>query len=166
MSILTEIARSIAGSPLNEIATDLLRNVPGLPPIVQTVHIFSVACVMASIVMIDLRVLGFALPSQSPQEMIRRLMPWFWTALVLLALSGLMFVFARPRRYFVNPVFGAKFAFLALALFFTLIVQRLVRTSANPALAKSMAALSLLAWFGVVLAGRWIAYADYLFPPE
>lgn len=28
------------------------------------------------------------------------------------------------------------------------------------------AALSLTAWLGVVMAGRWIAYADYLFPPE
>jgi hypothetical protein len=26
--------------------------------------------------------------------------------------------------------------------------------------------LNLIAWSGVVLAGRWIAYADYLFPPE
>jgi hypothetical protein len=29
-----------------------------------------------------------------------------------------------------------------------------------------IAALSLLLWIGVVLAGRWIAYVDYLFPPE
>ena len=30
--------------------------------------------------------------------------------------------------------------------------------------AKAIAATSLLLWIGVVLAGRWIAYADYLFP--
>jgi len=166
MSVFTQIAQSIAGSPVNHLATDLLRNVPGLPPIMQTVHIFSIACVMASIVMIDLRVLGLAVPSQSPQEMVRRLMPWLWTALVLLALSGLMFVVARPRRYFVNPVFGAKFALLALAIFFTVIVQRLVKKSSNAAFTKLAAAFSLMAWIGVVLAGRWIAYADYLFPPE
>ena len=29
--------------------------------------------------------------------------------------------------------------------------------------ARVIAAVSLVLWIGVVLAGRWIAYADYLF---
>ncbi|HKR37695.1 MAG TPA: hypothetical protein VJT10_22820 [Steroidobacteraceae bacterium] len=29
---------------------------------------------------------------------------------------------------------------------------------------RAIAAASLLLWTGVVFAGRWIAYADYLFP--
>jgi hypothetical protein len=36
----------------------------------------------------------------------------------------------------------------------------------NAATARSIALVSLLLWIGVVLAGRWIAYADYLFPAE
>ena len=32
--------------------------------------------------------------------------------------------------------------------------------------ARVIAAVSMLLWIGVVLAGRWIAYADYLFVPE
>jgi hypothetical protein len=31
---------------------------------------------------------------------------------------------------------------------------------------KAVAALSLLLWIGVVMAGRWIAYRDYIFPIE
>ena len=31
---------------------------------------------------------------------------------------------------------------------------------------KLIAAISLLLWICVVLAGRWIAYVDYLFPEE
>jgi hypothetical protein len=31
---------------------------------------------------------------------------------------------------------------------------------------KVIAAVSLLLWVCVVLAGRWIAYVDYLFPEE
>jgi hypothetical protein len=30
--------------------------------------------------------------------------------------------------------------------------------------AKAMASVSLVLWVMVVLAGRWIAYAEYLFP--
>ena len=42
----------------------LLSNVPGLPPIVQTVHLLGIAVIMSSVVLLDLRVLGLALPSQ------------------------------------------------------------------------------------------------------
>ena len=30
---------------------------------------------------------------------------------------------------------------------------------------KAIAAVSLVLWISVVMAGRWIAYSDYLFPP-
>lgn len=163
---LMHLAQSIAASALQDVVVGWLRNVPGLPPIVQTVHILSVACVMASIVMIDLRLLGLAVPSQSPEEMARRLMPWLWTALSLLLLSGAMFVIARPHRYFLNPVFGIKLALLMVAIACSTMVRRLIQSGSHSVLLKAAASLSLLAWLGVVLAGRWIAYSDYLFMPE
>jgi hypothetical protein len=47
------------------------------------------------------------------------------------------------------------------------VLQRMQRKSSTPTVAmKLVGALSLLAWLGVVLAGRWIAYADYLIAPE
>lgn len=150
----------------------LLAQVPGFPPIIQTVHILSVSAVMGSIVLIDLKVLGLALPSQSTGELVRRLMPWTWWALPTLAVSGLVFVFAQPHRYVVNPVFGLKFAMLAPAIILATLFQRATvkdvrfweASRGRRASAKLIAALSLLLWIGVVMAGRWIAYADYLFP--
>ena len=165
--ILREVARSIATSPIHDLAIDWLRNVPGLPPIVQTIHILSIGCIMGSIVFIDLRVLGLAVPSQSIPEMLRRLMPWVWASLVLLFLSGAMFVVARPTRYFVNPVFGIKFALLIPAVVLAVTMQRMFAKNPAPrASVKAVAAISLLLWFGVVMAGRWIAYRDYIFPVE
>jgi hypothetical protein len=164
--ILVDLPRVIAASPVNELIVWSLRNVPGLPPIVQTIHLLSIAVVMGSIVMVNLKVLGIALPNQNTSEMMRRLMPWTWWALLLLLLSGLVFVIARPRRYFVNPVFGIKFALLGIAVVCTLLLQRLHRNAPTSLAIKVTAAVSLCAWLGVVLAGRWIAYADYLFPPE
>jgi hypothetical protein len=163
---LLEAARVIAASPVNEFVVGALRNVPGLPPIVQTVHILSIAVVMASIVMIDLKVLGIALPNQQLPEMMRRLLPWTWWALPVLFVSGAVFVIGRPRRYFVNPVFGLKFALLAVAVTATYLLQRVQTDATVRGSAKLLAAVSLFSWLGVMLAGRWIAYADYLFPPE
>jgi uncharacterized protein DUF6644 len=163
---LSHLAREIATSSLHDHIVHWLRTVPGLPPIVQTVHILSIACVAGSIAMIDLRVLGFAVPSQDPREMIRRLMPWMWTALVLLFLSGATFVVTRPARYFANPVFAIKFALLIPAIALSAVLARLHRnTSISTLPLKAMAGLSLTLWIGVMLAGRWIAYADYIFPP-
>lgn len=171
---LAGLAKSLAGSDAHDAAVYLLSNVPGLPPIVQTFHILAIAAILGCVVMVDLRMLGLALRSQHPAALLRRWMPWVWWSLPVLAASGLMFVLARPGRYFVNPVFAIKFALLLPALVVTLALQLLSRRVGNlwdrPSglrrLAQAGAALSLLLWVGVVLAGRWIAYADYLFPPE
>ena len=144
----------------------LLSNVPGLPPIVQTVHLLGIAVIMSSVVLLDLRILGLALPSQDVQELTRRVMPWVWWTLPVMLLSGSMFVFARPQRYFTNPIFGLKFALLVPAIALAAVLHLLsVRTPGSRS-TKVIAAVSLLLWVGVVLAGRWIAYVDYLFPEE
>src|SRR5262245_55254858 len=58
---LAELARALVGSPPNRLALYLLGNVPGFPPMVQTVHLLSIAAIMGSIVLINLRLLGLAL---------------------------------------------------------------------------------------------------------
>ncbi len=119
------LATALAESQARELSVYLLGNVPGLPPIVQAFHIFGIAVVMASIVMVDLRFLGLAVPSQNISEMVRRLMPWTWWALLLNAATGSVFVIARPLRYFYNPIFAWKLTFLVPAVALAVIVHRL-----------------------------------------
>ena len=126
---------------------------------------------MGSVVMVDLRLLGLAVPSQSVSEMIGRLMPWTWWALSLNLVTGLLFVVARPGRYFFNPVFGIKFALLVPAVVLAFVIHRLSirkpgyweRSPVRLVSARVIAVVSLALWVGVVLSGRWIAYSDYLF---
>jgi hypothetical protein len=170
--VLVDLSRALTASPFGLVARSLLRNVRGFAPIIQTVHILSVAAVMGSVVLVDLKVLGLALPSQPTSELTRRLMPWTWWALLSLASSGLVSVFARPERYLLNPVFGLKFAMLTPAIILAVLLQRASakdvhfweQSRGRRASAKTIAAFSLLLWLGVAMAGRWIAYADYLFP--
>ena len=81
-------------------------------------------------------------------------------------LSGLPFVFARPQRYFTNPVFGLKFALLLPSIALAALLHVVTVRKPDYRGTKVIAAFSLLLWIGVVLAGRWIAYADYLLPEE
>jgi hypothetical protein len=151
---------------VHDLVVYLLSNVPGLPPIVQTVHLLGIAVIMSSVVLLDLRILGLALPTQDVQELTRRVMPWVWWTLPVMLLSGSMFVFARPQRYFTNPIFGLKFALLLPAIALAAVLHFVSVRKPDDWRTKLVAALSLLLWVSVVLAGRWIAYADYLFPEE
>jgi hypothetical protein len=166
MGVLADLARSIGSSGLHDTAVHLLSTVPGLPPIVQTVHLLGIAVVMSSVVLLDLRILGLALPSQGVPELARRVMPWVWWTLPLMLLSGLPFVLARPQRYFTNPIFGLKFAMLLPAVALAAVLHIVSVRKPDSWSTRLTAAISLLLWIGVVLAGRWIAYADYLFPEE
>lgn len=170
-SVITDIARAIAGTALSEAIYQTLGTVRGVAPIVQTIHILSVTALMASVVFVNLRVLGLAVPSQQLSEMIRRLMPWTWGGLLLLLLTGSTFVVALPDRYLHNPVLGIKISMLIPAVVLAVAFSRLSArednywdaSSARRRRARVMASVSLLLWMAVVLAGRWIAYASYLF---
>lgn len=144
---------------------ELLREVPGLPPVIQAVHILGIAVVMATFVVPHLKVLGVAAFGQSYREMIVRLSPWGWWTLGVMFLSGAVFVVARPFRYVHNPIVAIKFSCLALAVTLSLTTRsRGARAAPDFRNAhKALAALSIVAWVGVILAGRWIAYVDYLF---
>jgi hypothetical protein len=159
-----DLARALAATPLPGLALYLLSNVPGFPPIVQTIHLLSISAIMGSVVLIDLKVLGLALPHQGTRELIRRLMPWTWAALPLLALSGLVFIVAQPHRYFDNPMFRLKFTLLVPAIALAAVFH--ASDLKDGKLAKLLAAVSLCLWLGVAMAGRWIAYVDYLWPVE
>ncbi len=172
--MLNDIAGWIGNSQLREFSVWMLSNVPGLPPVLQTIHILAITAVMGSIVIVDLRVLGLAVPSQHINEMVVRLRYWTLGGVVFAFLSGIWFVLARPNRYFFNPVFQIKFSLLAPALLLTFIFYHLTSQSENywsstmrhKVIGKLLAFSSLLLWLGVVMAGRWVAYSEYLFWPE
>lgn len=169
----TNIGALLDGSFLQAGALWALQTIPGFPPIIQTVHILGIAVVMGSVVMLDLRILGLAVPSQKIAEMTNRLLPWLWWALAVNLLSGAFFLFARPNRYFSNPIFAWKISFLIPAVLLTLFFHLMSRqqkgywelNSRRLWSARVIALFSLGLWIMVALAGRWIAYVEYIYYP-
>ncbi len=98
-------------------------------------------------------------------------MPWTWWAFLTLFLSGMVFVIARPDRYFSNPIAGWKLVLLLPTVLTALWLQWPVRsqpdywqqTRARQRVAQVFAAIILLLLIGIIFAGRWIAYTDYLY---
>ena len=167
------LAQALAESQTSELMVYLLGNVPGLPPIAQSFHILGIATVVGSIVMVDLKFLGLALPGQNVSEMIRRLLPWTWCALGVNFATGILFVLARPIRYFYNPIATFKFSMLLVAVALAFTVYWMNRrehgfweaSAGRLRGARIIAAVSIMAWIGVMLGGRWIAYSEYITDP-
>ncbi|HKB63354.1 MAG TPA: DUF6644 family protein [Burkholderiales bacterium] len=135
-------------------------------PTVQTVHILSVAAVLSSVLMIDLRLMGVLGRDQPLARVSERFRPVIWWTLPVLLATGAVMIIGEPARSLANPVFQLKMVLLVAAIVVTLSYQ--VPLGANPAFwegssgrrgaAQLIAVLSLALWAGIVFAGRWIAY--------
>jgi hypothetical protein len=134
-------------------------------PTVQTIHILSIALVIVSALMIDLRLLGIIAVDQPLERVSARFLPFVWWPLLALLATGAIMIIGEPARSLENPVFQLKMTLLVGALIVTAIVQFLTR---RPSLREgagrprvgtyAVVVLSLLLWTGIVFAGRWIAY--------
>lgn len=143
-----------------------IQNVYWIIPTVQTVHILAIATVMASVVMLDFRLLGVTARSQTLPEVAHRFLPWVWGAVAVLLASGSILITAEPGRDLLNEVFYLKMSLLACVLALTFGFQVLVRREGafwehRRVIARVTAVVSLALWVGIVFCGRWIAYVAH-----
>lgn len=137
-------------------------------PLSQSTHILGVAVVMISIGMLNLRLLRLAGTNRSFADLTERLMPWIWTALAVLFVTGAVQTIAEPSRELLNNTFRLKMALLAVVIAISAAYQITTRNEPRyweisperRRLAKLLAVVSLLLWIGVLAAGRLIAYVD------
>ena len=137
-------------------------------PAVQTVHILAIAVVMGSVVIINLRVLGLVSPSQSIDALARRFVAPAGGAILILAITGALMIAGEPTRAIFRYVFWAKMTLLVLALGLTAAMLNGLRNTGaaadpsqrTPPLYRGLALVGLLVWVGIIVAGRWIGYAD------
>ncbi len=144
----------------------VIQNVLWIIPLVQIVHILAIATVMASIVMLDFRLLGVSAHGQTIPDVAHRFLPWVWGAVVVLFTSGSLLIIAEPGRDLLNTVFYLKMSLLACVLTLTFGFQVLARRGAEfwerrRVIARVTAVVSLALWVGIVMCGRWIAYAAH-----
>ena len=131
-------------------------------PTVQTVHIMAIGLVMSAVLMIDLRLMGWAWAEQPLTRVAARFMPVVWRTLPVLLLTGLVMIIAEPARSLENGAFQLKMLLLALVVACTVVVSRRIganRWNASSGwLRRGFPVLSLVLWVGIVFAGHWIAY--------
>ena len=136
-------------------------------PTVQTTHILAIAVVLSSIGMVNLRILGRAGLRTSIADTADRYMPWLWSALVVLLLTGVVLVVGEPERDLNNWAFQLKMllvvALVVVGAVFAASVHRRAPLWDDaprlPASARLLALSTLALGLTIAVLGRWIAYA-------
>lgn len=145
----------------------LVAGIAWVVPAVQTLHILAIAVAFGGASLIDLRVLGLIDADRPIEAFLSRFLRPIGAALVVLALTGLLLIISEPTRAIFRVVFWVKLALVALVslatgwLAFSARARGLARSEAGVASLdlKIIAALSLLTWLAIIVAGRWIGYA-------
>jgi uncharacterized membrane protein len=129
----------------------------------QTVHFFGYCLIFGSALAVGLRVLGFW--KSVPFAAVHRLLLLGFVGVVMNVVSGMLMMLADSYRYVVSDyLFAPKIALIpigAIAVLYFSLSERVWYVKAGedaPAAAKWVTALVLLAWAGVIVCGRLLAF--------
>lgn len=135
-------------------------------PLVESTHVLTLALFFGTAIINDLRLLGFALTGVPVAEVTGRLLRWTRGAFALMVATGLLLYYSNPVTYYHNVFFRIKMLLLGVAglniwLFHGRIHRRVSEWqhwSKPPRAARVAGAVSLIAWAGIVVSGRLVAY--------
>ncbi len=135
-------------------------------PTIQSIHIVGIAIVMGSVLLIDLRILGWAGMDQTLGQTARRFGPWLTGSLWLLLATGILMVVGEPVRELVTFSFWLKMALVAVGALVAIVFQSALRrherqweaTLVERPSTKVVAVLTFLIWACIIVLGRLIAY--------
>jgi len=135
-------------------------------PAIETVHLLGMAALVGTITVLDLRLLGWAMPQRRVSEVTVRLLPWAWLGFGVQIVTGVLLFSSEAVKIYGNPAFRLKMLFLLLAGIQSLVFQTVVSRKlhawddrpAPPVMARVMGMISILLWIAIVTAGRFIGF--------
>ena len=133
-------------------------------PALESLHFLALCTLMGSLLVMDLRLIGFQ--RIIPLKAVHSLMPVAIVSFAINLFTGLGFLFGDPRLYAANYAFWVKMSLIGLAgLNFLLyyvkvepVIAHLGPSEPTPPLARTVGAMSLIFWFGVLTYGRLLPY--------
>jgi hypothetical protein len=160
---VVEFALWVESTPACKFLQKTFVAIPGF----QSIHILAIAMLFGSVLMVNLRILGYAGGGHSVADMTRRFMPWMWGSLAALIVTGIVLLVSEPVRNMVNPFFWIKMTTLLVTTLVSIWFHASVAAkmdkwdiAANGQGAIKVSAFALIIlWCLVMAGGRWIAYA-------
>ncbi|MEX2285410.1 MAG: DUF6644 family protein [Gemmatimonadota bacterium] len=135
-------------------------------PLLESMHVLTIALFVGTAAVNDLRLLGIGFQRVPVSEVTGQLLRWTRGSFVVMAVTGLLVFYSNPVHYYHNIFFRIKMLLLLIAglniwLFHGRIHRRVnewQHDAVPPWSARIAGAISLLAWAGIVVTGRLIAY--------
>jgi hypothetical protein len=125
-------------------------------------HTFGLALLVGANTVVDLRLLG--IERSIPLAPLKRLFAIMWIGFAVNAATGILLLTAYPTKALTNPVFYAKLALIASAIWVMTRMKKQVfddptlDESTMLARGRQLAKWSLLLWIAAITAGRLLAY--------
>lgn len=147
---MDDLLKALEGSAVAEFLKDSFL----IYPLVNAAHILAVGAVATTVLLMDLRLLGF-LRSVEANAFRRLMRRTAFVAFAAAAVTGLLLFSVRARDYAENPAFLVKIGLIALAganlAAFTLLERR-------SGAGRIQVILSMLIWPLAIVAGRFIGF--------
>src|SRR5580693_9398093 len=143
-----------------------IRDSAWLFPIIETVHIFGIISLVGSTSILDLRLMGLTFREEPVSKLAERFLPWAWAGFLIQVVTGLLLFSSEATKMYGNIGFEIKMLLILVAginafVFHEIAYQSVGKWDNDPVAplgARAAGLLSILLWFGIVAAGRWIAY--------
>jgi uncharacterized protein DUF6644 len=123
-------------------------------PLDQAIHLLFLALFAGSILILDIRLLGFGMREQSVAKVARDSWPWVIVGFLGLVATGIPQLIQNAMREYYSEFFWIKMYVLPIALIYTFTVRRMVSQAdegrVSPGVQKIVGLFSLLLWFGGV----------------
>jgi hypothetical protein len=159
---LAAIVSSIEGLAVAEWMRSSLKAMP----FVEAAHVLAAAAVFGTILIVDLRLLGYPNTRRSFKLVEHELLRMTWGAFFIAVITGALMFAANATTYFSNTAFQLKMLALLgagvnMALFQYVTfrsVDRWDKDKPPPGAARFAGAASIVIWVAVIFFARWIGF--------
>ena len=130
-------------------------------PFIEAIHLVGLALLGGTILVVDLRLLGLTLRSRSSTQVLLNARPYFVLALVTMFATGIPLALSEMIKLYYNFSWWVKITTLGIAILFTFFVRNpmVLRDRASNVTQAGVGLVSLVLWFTVAGAGRWIGFS-------
>ncbi|MDR2212775.1 MAG: hypothetical protein LBE21_04025 [Pseudomonadales bacterium] len=130
-------------------------------PVVQGLHVLSLALAVGLLALADLRLARVLFTAYPAKVVVAGLRPWFIGGYALMFVTGVLLFLPKASALYASPLFWTKMALIALAgvnaLYFELNYRQ--GHDAPESLRPKLAGLASLGlWVAVIVTGRLLAY--------
>ena len=130
-------------------------------PFIEAIHLVGLALLGGTILVVDLRLLGLTLRSRPATQVLLNARPYFVLALVTMFATGIPLALSEMIKLYYNFSWWVKISTLGVAILFTFFIRNpiVLRDRASNVTLAGIGLASLVLWFTVAGAGRWIGFS-------